>query len=235
MRKEDLERYLAEGLSLEQIGERVGRHPSTIGYHLKKHGLKALHRDKYAGKGGLSEAALREMVANGMTWSEIARGVERSKSTVRYWLKKYGLWPLPATERRAKARRAREQGFRYVELECSRHGRTRFILENRGYHRCVKCRAERVSAWRRRAKIRLVEAAGGSCMLCGYDDFPGALQFHHLDPTKKEFSISREGVTRSFAELQAEAAKCVLLCANCHAEVEGGYRTLDDSAEALAA
>jgi IS30 family transposase len=28
--------------------------------------------------------------------------------------------------------------------------------------------------------------------------------------------------TRSIAEVRAEVAKCVLLCANCHAEVEGG-------------
>lgn len=156
----------------------------------------------------------------------MARTLDRSQSTVRHWLKKYGLWPLPATGRRAEARRARELGSRYAILQCIHHGRTRFILENRGYHRCVKCRAERVSAWRRRAKRRLVEAAGGSCALCGYARFRGALQFHHLDPATKEFSISREGVTRSFTELQAEAAKCVLLCANCHAEVEGGFSTV---------
>jgi hypothetical protein len=226
MKKEFLEQCLAEGLSLEQIGSRVGRHPSTIGYHLKKHGLKPVHHDKYAGRGGLSREVLKSMVERDMSWSEMARELDRSQSTVRYWLKKYGLWPLPMTGRRADARRAREQGLRYAELECSRHGRTRFILENRGYHRCVKCRAERVSAWRRRAKRRLIETAGGACVLCGYDKYPGALQFHHLEPAEKKFSISREGVTRSFAELKAEAAKCVLLCANCHAEVEGGYTAL---------
>jgi IS30 family transposase len=32
MTKEGLEEYLAEGLSLEQIGKRVGRNPSTISY-----------------------------------------------------------------------------------------------------------------------------------------------------------------------------------------------------------
>jgi len=29
------------------------------------------------------------------------------------------------------------------------------------------------------------------------------------------------------AALRAEAAKCVLLCANCHAEVEAGYTKLE--------
>jgi 5-methylcytosine-specific restriction endonuclease McrA len=86
----------------------------------------------------------------------------------------------------------------------------------------MKCRREDVSAWRRRAKQRLVEEAGGKCKACGYDRYLGALQFHHLDPSTKSFSLSRRGCTRAFAELKAEAAKCVLLCANCHAEVENG-------------
>jgi hypothetical protein len=48
-----------------------------------------------------------------------------------------------------------------------------------------------------------------------------------LDPSQKEFAISRRGVTRAFEELRAEATKCVLLCSNCHAEVEGGVASVD--------
>lgn len=60
-------------------------------------------------------------------------------------------------------------------------------------------------------------------MLCGYSRFDAALQFHHVDPAAKSFALSREGVTRSLAKARQEAEKCVLLCANCHAEVEGGF------------
>jgi 5-methylcytosine-specific restriction endonuclease McrA len=87
-------------------------------------------------------------------------------------------------------------------------------------------RSDAVSRWRRRVKLRWIEEAGGACRLCGYSRYQGALQFHHIDPTQKEFVISRHGVTRSFAEARREAAKCVLLCANCHAEVEGGVAEL---------
>ena len=79
-----------------------------------------------------------------------------------------------------------------------------------------------VSEWRRRVKRRLVERAGGACELCGFDDHPAALHFHHLDPASKAFSISREGTTRSYAEVEAEADECVLVCANCHAKIEAG-------------
>ncbi len=34
------------------------------------------------------------------------------------------------------------------------------------------------------------------------------------------------GLTRPLAELRREARKCVLLCANCHAEVESGLTAL---------
>jgi 5-methylcytosine-specific restriction endonuclease McrA len=75
-------------------------------------------------------------------------------------------------------------------------------------------------------KERLVAAAGGSCALCGYDRSAGALHFHHLNPTEKAFAIAGRGVGRSLAAASAEAQKCVLLCATCHAEVEAGVATL---------
>ena len=39
-----LEKYLRRGLSLDQIAQLTGRHPSTIGYWMKRHGLSAVHR-----------------------------------------------------------------------------------------------------------------------------------------------------------------------------------------------
>ncbi len=59
-----------------------------------------------------------------------------------------------------------------------------------------------------------------------YDRCVQALEFHHIDPATKSFSLSQKGVTRSLAAARAEAAKCVLLCGNCHAEVEAGVTAL---------
>jgi len=67
-----------------------------------------------------------------------------------------------------------------------------------------------------------VAEAGGRCSLCGYDRYIGALQFHHRDGEVKEFGLADRGLTRSLDAVKAEAAKCVLLCANCHSEVEAG-------------
>ena len=96
----------------------------------------------------------------------------------------------------------------------------------RGRYRCKRCRVEAVNARRRRVKQILVEEAGGACQLCGYERYAGALQFHHIDPAEKTFALSSRGVARSLAKARAEVAKCVLLCANCHAEVEAGVATI---------
>jgi hypothetical protein len=43
-----------------------------------------------------------------------------------------------------------------------------------------------------------------------------------MDPADKLLEVSRYGVTLSLEAARAEASKCVLLCSNCHAEVERG-------------
>jgi transposase len=227
MTKEELEGYLAEGLSLEQIGKRAGRNPSTISYHLKKHGLKPVNQGKHANKGQIQEERLRALVEGGAAIREMGAELDRSVATIRHWLKKYGL-TADGSRRRALLKEARLTGRKYAVLECLHHGRTQFILEGRGYFRCTRCRQERVSEWRRRVKRRLVKEAGGACAICGYDRCVAALEFHHLDPSTKRFALSRQGVTRSYAEALAEARKCVLLCSNCHAEVEAGMTEVPD-------
>jgi hypothetical protein len=84
-----------------------------------------------------------------------------------------------------------------------------------------------VAARRRRLKAILVAEAGGGCTRCGYDRCVSALQFHHRDPAQKAFQLGSGGLTRSLERLRKEAGKCVLLCANCHAEVEAGFVTAD--------
>ena len=77
---------------------------------------------------------------------------------------------------------------------------------------------------RRREKVRLMAVGykGGRCQVCGYDRCIEALGFHHLDPTQKDFGISKKGYTRSWEKVKAEIAKCILLCANCHREIHAG-------------
>ena len=63
-------------------------------------------------------------------------------------------------------------------------------------------------------KRRLVETRGGCCEDCGYHVSIAALEFHHRDPGTKGFTLG--SFNGSWEKLLAEAAKCDLLCANCH-------------------
>jgi 5-methylcytosine-specific restriction endonuclease McrA len=225
MDRASLEGFLKQGLSLEQIGRQVGRHPSTVGYWLKKHGLRAVNHDRHTPRGGVERHELETLVDSGATIAAMAAALGVGRSTVNYWLRKHGLRPI-GDHRRRERRQAREAGLKTAKMTCSRHGVTDFWLEGRGYHRCLRCRAENIARHRRRVKARLVEEAGGSCVICGYNRYNGALQFHHRNPAEKEFNPSFRGLTPSMSRLRAEARKCVLLCSNCHAEVEAGVVSL---------
>ncbi|MGA2471489.1 MAG: helix-turn-helix domain-containing protein [Solirubrobacteraceae bacterium] len=232
MNEQRLRLWLSQGLSLEQIGRLVGRHPSTVAYWLGKHGLTAPGRVKHAPRGPLDRLELQSLVDSGASIAEIAESVDRSKATVRHWLARYGLRTTNGVGRRSRPEvlAARASGSDEVERDCERHGRTTHRQDSRGYFRCRRCSSEAVSRWRRKVKQTLVTEFGGRCALCGYDRSPAALEFHHLDPATKLFSIAQQGFGRSLDQLRVEAAKCVLLCSNCHAEVEHGSVSLSDAA-----
>ena len=78
---------------------------------------------------------------------------------------------------------------------------------------------------RRIIKEYCVKLLGGKCIVCGYDKYIGALSFHHLDPSKKETIISDKNITMGRAKKEVE--KCVLVCLNCHAEIEAGLTSLE--------
>jgi hypothetical protein len=224
MDKRFLEDCLAKGMSLPQIGKLAGKPAGTVGYWVKKYGLTANGAQRFSPQTGISEALLELAVEEELTLQEMSWEFERSISTVRYWLKKYG-FPTSSRRRRRQKKFTDPPGTR-KQMECRHHGQTEFVVEGRGYYRCVRCRSEAVARRRRAVKKILVEEAGGACIMCGYAGCPSALEFHHLDPSRKSFHLSVRGRTSGIAKLRAEAQKCVLLCARCHAEVEAGDRVL---------
>lgn len=67
-------------------------------------------------------------------------------------------------------------------------------------------------------KTRLLEGKG--CCVCGRKEPLCGLCFHHRDRATKKFNISGTNLTkRSWADLQAEAQKCDVLCLICHGEL----------------
>jgi hypothetical protein len=87
--------------------------------------------------------------------------------------------------------------------------------------KCKRCAGEAVTRRHRALKRLLVDEAGGRCAVCGYDRAIRNLHFHHVDRATKSFPMT---MARGKAEAayRAEMAKCVLVCANCHGEIEEG-------------
>ena len=70
-------------------------------------------------------------------------------------------------------------------------------------------------------KLELVKSKGGGCCKCGYNKCLRALEFHHENPEDKLFGLSINNLwSKSWEEIEKEAGKCILVCANCHREIE---------------
>ncbi len=83
---------------------------------------------------------------------------------------------------------------------------------------CGKCKSNyHTVTTRKRRKLKAITYKGGKCCRCGYNKSVWALEFHHLKD--KEFGIGKRVGSRAWATVKKELDKCLLLCANCHAEL----------------
>mgnify|MGYP006449672903 CR=1 FL=1 len=105
-------------------------------------------------------------------------------------------------------------------VKCEQCGRE-YVPDRKKGHRGTLCNSCVVNTRRASVKEKAVSYKGGACAICGYDRCARALGFHHKDPAKKDFPLGAN-YTRSWDKLKVELDKCILLCANCHAEVHDG-------------
>lgn len=116
--------------------------------------------------------------------------------------------------------RRQNKSYREIEkiLGCSRALISYYV--NPLYHELKNKRQNR-NRFARRSKYKIL--MGGKCQICGYNKCIDALHFHHKDPSQKQFDISTAiwGGQKNINEQQIidELKKCILVCANCHAEI----------------
>lgn len=104
---------------------------------------------------------------------------------------------------------------KFCSIKCRKleYSKTHTILNNATRK---KHNVKNVITFRQRKKIQAIDYKGGTCIKCGYNKCVRALSFHHLDPLKKDFNISR--MSHKWETVKKELDKCILLCLNCHAE-----------------
>lgn len=79
--------------------------------------------------------------------------------------------------------------------------------------------------WRAEIKHRGVLALGDECAICHQKFEDCCYDFHHLNPSEKEFEISASNMNgaKSWLKIRDELLKCALLCSNCHRLFHNGY------------
>ena len=83
---------------------------------------------------------------------------------------------------------------------------------------CFTARHRSKSSERQRAllvRIQKIKVERG-CADCGYNANPVALDFDHLPGTVKNFRIASMAAGNKWELIEAEIAKCEVVCANCH-------------------
>lgn len=85
----------------------------------------------------------------------------------------------------------------------------------------TKTNSIKIKKYHNERKDKLVLYKGGKCEVCGVVDDSCVFDFHHLDSSKKDFSISGR-VTSKWSLVIEEADKCLLVCANCHRKIHKG-------------
>lgn len=91
---------------------------------------------------------------------------------------------------------------------------------------CKNCNKQATLKKQREFKKMCVDYMGGCCSVCGYNRYQGALEFHHINPSEKDFHMSKNKHYRFDERTTKELDKCIILCANCHREEHARLRGL---------
>lgn len=172
---------------------------------------------------------IKEKIINlyksGKSLTYICKLLNVSKATVSYQINKAGISrykvPVEITEKILEEMQSRYDKCKDLKIVSKEFGisinRLKY-LKRRPTQTAYKILRNR----RYRIKQELVEYKGGKCQICGYNKCLSALDFHHLDPSTKDFTISSNMKYFNIENLKIELDKCILVCANYHREIHAG-------------
>ena len=152
----------------------------------------------------MKKEVLEEYISEGLSLREIGEKVGLSGQGVWRYTKKYNL-------------STKKVGLTHLCKVCNEKDPEKF--HNRNKTTCAKCE-QRI--WKRKRKQFAVDYLGGKCIHCGYNKYIEALDFHHINPDEKEYTICM--MSTDIEKFKNELDKCILLCANCHREEHAKLR-----------
>lgn len=159
----------------------------------------------------MNEYELTSAIEEGLSTRQLGERFGCSQTNIRYWLKKFNLKTKVLTQKDSRVCPKCKVKKDLTMFYCRRGkpGTSTY---------CKPCTITQTKDRQKAFKRLCVEYKGGKCSSCGYFKCIGALEFHHTDPSKKEFTISRRKGFSLNQAVKDELDKCTLLCANCHRE-----------------
>jgi hypothetical protein len=168
----------------------------------------------------MEKEIIKKLVDDGYSTKQIAKKLNKSQTSIMYWLKKYD---LKTNFESFKQIGIKDYGNKRVCPKCTESKDITEFYNRRGKSNssvyCKICTNLQTIVRQRELKLQSVNYKGGCCQICGYDKCLGALEFHHLDPSVKEFNLSRMKSSTFNEKITKELDKCIMVCANCHREI----------------
>lgn len=127
-----------------------------------------------------------------------------------------------------KEKNQKDTSYKGKPKICPICGKEFYPLTSTAHQRtcCYNCMPNGVQLTRGMFLAKIKESRGGKCIRCGYDRCIKALEFHHIDPSKKDFTISNDHF--HLLEAVEESKKCILICSNCHKELHDNLWNIED-------
>lgn len=229
----------SEGKSVLDISKTLSCSKGTVSHYINKHGLGGIKvKRKVKNDGELIADVDKEIITKiikyreeSKTYGEILTLIEISKDKLKRICRIYGVNGHVArnnkvitTELIDKIRESYLE-LRNYRLVANKYGISKttvgkycsdLVTKNTDLEK-RKLKVKYVNDFRKKRKLELINYKGGKCQICGYYKSSRALQFHHINPDEKDFTIS--GKNYSWDKMVKEVDKCILLCGNCHSEV----------------
>lgn len=181
----------------------------------------------------MKKETLEQLILQNKSMNAIAKELNCSLTTVKYWFRKYDLKSCfefggikTAYLNCNTCNTPTINGKMYCNALCKSryHNKPKEVGQIKKDSLVAKLKLNA-------KKAELVLYKGGKCILCGYSKNYAALCFHHTNPAEKEFQISSsENMRKDLNALKLEVDKCELLCHNCHCEV---HKALEEKNTAL--
>lgn len=157
-------------------------------------------------------------VKDGKSIQDLSTIYNKSKTSIRHWLKKYG---LTTTGKAGNKPISIINGCKLCAKCNTSQPLSAFYYRsdrNTPHSYCSTCMKDDVTDRSHFSKKFYVDALGNNCSRCSQSYGYKIYDFHHTEPEHKDFSL-RDHKLATHTKIVQELSKCILVCANCHGEI----------------